>query len=149
MDISQSIFLYGFLAWFACHTVFGYCVKNCLAYGYELLEEEPMQRALRGYLVKAIVSGVLFVGLTLCFILVKAWAKNFILLMVATMIGVCTSFISFEERAKEYYKRQSEKYKPIPREWNGLDGKVLLLYAVILGSWVALTFLAVCIRFVW
>ncbi len=141
MDYSEIALVYGFAAWFVLHNLFVYCLKNFLAYAYECSAQQLRKSILRTYWIKFIVSGVLFIGATVCAVLVKALYTHYFALMVGLAVACCTTFASVEDKAKRYYAKQAAEGKA--------DRRILWSFLLFLGVWVVVFALALLWRFVW
>ncbi len=132
MDYSQLTFFYGFLAWAVCHLLLRYAINT--AYAYHLLRRWE-------FLIKFMISAVLFTGITLCFLLIKGMEGYYIVLMIAVAVSLCTCTLSFEEHRERYYQKHEDKEKgTLPFSGNAL------LYGFLLG-WSALALTVVLIKY--
>ncbi len=138
MDFSQLTFFYGFLAWLVCHVLLVYCAKNIYVYACE--QKNGYLRI--GNLIKFMIAGILFTGITIAFIVFKEMEKYYFVFITAIAIGVCTSFLDLEEKAERYYQEQLRRKKG--KKGKGINGGAVSLIFWI--SWAVLMIVAIIVR---
>ncbi len=134
MDYSQLPFFYGFMAWVVCHFLLRYAINT--AYAAHILRRKE-------FLIKFIIAAALFMGITLCFILIEGMQGYYIVFLIAVAIAICTSVLCFEEHRERYYQKYAKKEKGnLPVNGNALLYGFLLGWSVLILTVVLIKFLA-------
>lgn len=105
--------LYGIIMFFVCHTLLNIFANNIYCYIQEEKSEEVNQYAMKQYLIKTIITFVIYIALLIIVLNIDTFSKYKSAILVGNGIGFITGSIHFMYMAEENYKRKKTK-----NEWD-------------------------------
>lgn len=106
-------FLYGIIMFFICHTLVNIFANNIYCYIQEEKSEEVNQYAMKQYLIKTIITFVIYIALLIITLNVDTFLQYKSAILIGNGIGFMTGAIHFMYMADENYKRKKAK-----NEWD-------------------------------
>lgn len=104
-------FLYGIIMFFICHTLANIFTNNIYCYIQEEKSEEVNQYAMKQYLIKAIITFVIYIALLIITLSIDTFSQYKSAILIGNGIGFVTGAIHFMYIADENYKRKKAKNK--------------------------------------